>query len=499
LGRGKSGLEDEIENLRVRPLPVRVGEAALDGFLENPLALEATSVVRHLDDDAARVMEGVQGHGPDGRFSGGSPDIRGLDAMVDRVADQMRQGVGDALHQRLVELGLLSVHDEADLLAQLSGDVVDDPLEALERAADLHHAQLERALTNLLDEGGKNRGGLVQLTVAAAACGQRGTGRGSDQFPDASDEVVELDRVHPDRASGGFGSLAGGGFLRGESRWRYRGDTQRAVLTNELEGRFDASLARAAVQIDLEPDVTLRGLVAGGRGQGIIEKPDAQKLSERPQVADEPQRVHPRGEDIAAEADADVPYRRLLWRPFGRAASCCRCRPAGVEAAGFLQRANQLLALLLQLRVVARGEVGDEGLDVVLATQQQCDQLARQAYPVQSHGIQHRLHDVHEVDDHIQSEQACGALQRVSAAEDEVDRLRVSGVGRAGEESRLHLAQDLRTLGNEPGQCVVEVHGLTTRSESPHKPRTSATAGLALSIETPRARSLACLRAIRIT
>src|SRR6185437_153308 len=293
-------------------------------------------------------------------------------------------------------------------------------------------------------------------------------GRGRDQFPDASDEVVELDRVHPDRASGGFGSLAGGGFLRGESRWRYRGDTQRAVLTNELEGRFDASLARAAVQIDLEPDVTLRGLVAGGRGQGIIEKPDAQKLSERPQVADEPQRVHPRGEDIAAEADADVPYRRLLWRPFGRAASCCRCRPAGVEAAGFLQRANQLLALLLQLRVVARGEVGDEGLDLVLATPHQ-------------------------------SEQACGALQRVSAAEDEVDRLRVSGVGRAGEESRLHLAQDLRTLGNEPGQGVVEVHGLTTRSESPHKPRTSATAGLALSIETPRARSLACLRAIRIT
>src|SRR6185312_17221282 len=125
-------------------------EPALESLGEDPLAPEAAAVVSHLNDDTAGVMEGVERNRSGRWLAARRARVRRLDAVIHCVAHQVRQRVGDLLHQRLVELGILALDDEMDFLVELARDVVHDPLEAVEDTADLHHAKLQRALADLL-------------------------------------------------------------------------------------------------------------------------------------------------------------------------------------------------------------------------------------------------------------------------------------------------------------------------------------------------------------
>ena len=53
-----------------------------------------------------------------GRLAGGPPRPGRLDAVVDGVADQVEEGVGDLLEDPPVELGLLAAQLQLDRLAE---------------------------------------------------------------------------------------------------------------------------------------------------------------------------------------------------------------------------------------------------------------------------------------------------------------------------------------------------------------------------------------------
>ena len=55
--------------------------------------------------------------------------VRGLDAMVDSVADQMEEGIGEALQNPAVDLGVLAAGLETHLLAGVPGQVAHRPAE----------------------------------------------------------------------------------------------------------------------------------------------------------------------------------------------------------------------------------------------------------------------------------------------------------------------------------------------------------------------------------
>ena len=93
--------------------------SALDGLRKNLLALQATAIVADFNDDAAGVVIGVEGDGTHRRLAGGRANLGGLDAMVDRITNEMGKRIGDPLNDGLIELRVLAADDELNLLSEL--------------------------------------------------------------------------------------------------------------------------------------------------------------------------------------------------------------------------------------------------------------------------------------------------------------------------------------------------------------------------------------------
>ena len=99
---------------------------------------------------AARAVRGGQPDRAFGGLAGGGALLGRLEAVVDGVADHVRQRVGQPLDDRLVDLGVFALGDQADRLAGHVGDLAHDARHALEHrlhrlGADRHDAVLDLA------------------------------------------------------------------------------------------------------------------------------------------------------------------------------------------------------------------------------------------------------------------------------------------------------------------------------------------------------------------
>src|SRR5579863_4251311 len=77
-------------------------------FLDHTLRIYAGAIVADLNDDAAGTLVGKQCDRTFLRFSGRPPALRHFDAVVHRVADDVREWVAQSFDHRLVDLGCLT-------------------------------------------------------------------------------------------------------------------------------------------------------------------------------------------------------------------------------------------------------------------------------------------------------------------------------------------------------------------------------------------------------
>jgi hypothetical protein len=176
------------------------------------VALDAAAVVADADQDAARLVAGRQRQPALGRLAGGQSLLGRLQAVVQPVAHQVHQRVGDALDHRLVEFGLAADDLQRDVLAELGGGVAHHAAEAREGLADRHHAQLQRAVADFLDQPADLLVGLDQRAAAGLAGQQRGAGAGDHQLAQQVDHGVEPVGLHADEAVVLVGRGAAAGF-----------------------------------------------------------------------------------------------------------------------------------------------------------------------------------------------------------------------------------------------------------------------------------------------
>jgi len=217
-------------------------------------------------------------------LAGRAPFVRRLQAVIERVAHQVGQGVGNALDHCLVEFGVAADDVQRDILAQLGRGVAHDATEAREGLADGHHAQLQGSVADLLDQAADLRVGLDERALSALRGEQRRTGTGDDQFPDQVDDRVEPVRRDSDQAL--FLRLGGSARRRGRiARRRHRGRRRRVavrgvrharrvgrrrcrdgdlgVVAHERERRLDLPAPCARIELEVE------GQVAGLRVQRV--------------------------------------------------------------------------------------------------------------------------------------------------------------------------------------------------------------------------------------
>src|SRR5207248_3004547 len=74
-----------------------------------------------------------------------------LDAVIDRVAQQVHQRVRQLLDDQLVELDISARDLEVDLLAALAQEPAHQAREAIEDLPERHHAHLEDALLQIVE------------------------------------------------------------------------------------------------------------------------------------------------------------------------------------------------------------------------------------------------------------------------------------------------------------------------------------------------------------
>ena len=126
--------------------------------------------------------------------------------MVDRVADQVDHGIGEALDHRLVEFGVLSGGDEFDGLVEIAGEVVDEPPEPPEQGTDRHHADPHGGVAQAGGEPLDFLRNGFDADVGAGVGELTEAGLGDDEFADAVHQFVEALGRHPDARSSVLGA-----------------------------------------------------------------------------------------------------------------------------------------------------------------------------------------------------------------------------------------------------------------------------------------------------
>ena len=104
--------------------------------------VDPAAVVAHGDDDVAAGVAGGDLERAGRRLAGGDALLGRLEAVVERVADEVDERVAERVDDRAVELGVLADEPQLDLLAELGGEVAHQPREAQEDGLDRDHADL---------------------------------------------------------------------------------------------------------------------------------------------------------------------------------------------------------------------------------------------------------------------------------------------------------------------------------------------------------------------
>ena len=119
--------------------------------------------------------------------------------MVQGIAHQMHQRVGNALDDGFVQFGFATDDFQRHVLGQFGCGVAHDPAKAAEGLADGHHAQLQGAVADFLDQTGDLLIRLDQTALARFTGQQRGAGTGDDQLSQQVDDGVEPVGLHADQ------------------------------------------------------------------------------------------------------------------------------------------------------------------------------------------------------------------------------------------------------------------------------------------------------------
>src|SRR5450830_673006 len=323
LGGGKPGLEDQPVDVRVGQLRIRVYQTLVDGLFENARGVQAATVILHFQHDHAGVVVGVEAQVALGGLARGQALGGGFDAMVDGVAHQVGQRVGDLVDHRLVQFGFAAAQAQLDLLAQLLADVADHPVETVEGFADFHHAQFQGGFADLFDVLVHRLDAFQAAAVAVASGVHLGPGGADHQLADEVDQLVELVRGDLDQAVVQWASVAAD---RGSFRRRIEGclcrqqrfcrrhpqtisrhQAQGADVRDKLEHVLDFALAGGAAQAEFKAQVAGFRVELFQCRQGFADGLQLADFAQALEVAQERCRVEAVAKQLFGKTNRDLP------------------------------------------------------------------------------------------------------------------------------------------------------------------------------------------------
>ena len=217
----EAGEEDEVENFAgAHGGELFLGdEAFLDGFFGDAVVVHACAVIFDLDDDVVAFLASFDADRAARRLAALDARGRQFDAVIERIAKEVNERIDDLLGDGFVQLGIFSVDDQLDFLAEGAGEIANHARKAAENGFDGNHASAQAGGLQLVGDEAEARGGLEkrgfeaivgELALGKAAAEMQEAIAFEDEFADEIDEFIELGDIHADGARG-FGG--GGGRL----------------------------------------------------------------------------------------------------------------------------------------------------------------------------------------------------------------------------------------------------------------------------------------------
>ena len=381
-------------------------------------AVDAGAVVGDLDDDLAALVPGAQGEHALGRLADPHAGVGVLDAVVDGVADQVRQRVLDRLEQGLVQLGVAALHLQADGLLQLEAQVADDARQLGPDVVDRLHARLHDALLQLAGDEVEPLRGAHQVGVVGAPDVLDDLVAGEHQLPHQQHQLVEQVDVHPDGAVGDRpAGLAGAALGGGDGVALVRGLRLEGGLDDRRgpRGRDGRGLGHGRRRLDGRLGGSgLRGGLRGGLGNDL-------------------------GDGVGRSLDGGL-------RLDGRRGGVLHGRADGRDHGGDVDRALPTGGL----------DGAEQRPDGVHHLQQHAGALRGQLQRAVPQSGEHVLPDVGDLLEAVERQEAAGPLDGVDRAEDAREALARVGLLLEGDQVGVQLVEVLVTLDQELLDDVVQ-------------------------------------------
>ena len=429
---------------------IRADKSALHRHRTNAFGIDAPPVVAHVDHDRVPLLIRGERHAADRRLPEFRTLLRRLDAMVERIADDVHQRVGELLDHHLVELRVLAAQHELDFLVQLARDLADRSRELREDLADRHHPHLDHRPLHL-----------VQLAIEVA-CDFRNLPR-ELLLRDRPGDVVELrpfdvqlaDDVHDvieprDIHAHGLGNGAKGKFFVGfvEDRplacpclarrgWRRDRRGRLSSTSTQIRDLRVRHHRRHCRQIQLRP---VQQPERNPRAAGRIERRQrrdhfaafAECRRDRAQLLVEVGKVERHLERQHVLASTHVldeamlfilgqrPLRLVIEPKFRKGV---RTEDRGPGTEDGLMDATGELRDVDESRYRWVADRDDEAVEAVHRVIEQVDEIARDRDLPHPQLVEHVLEVVRQLGDLAKTEHAGQALERVHVPKDLVDKL----------------------------------------------------------------------------
>ena len=202
--RGKSGVRQHLQQRIIIECFYRRREKAL--FVrasQDDRSIDASAVVFDLQDHCRAIACGAQHQSTRRGFADRPPRFCILDAVVERVPEQVHNGITDRVQQRAIELDVPPFGHELHLLAEVARNVTHQAREPIKHLPHRHHARLQDLILQGTDQSGRfvrrageRAGGRV---IAFLGDTQQAVSR-DDQFADQIEQRIESSAIHPHRA-----------------------------------------------------------------------------------------------------------------------------------------------------------------------------------------------------------------------------------------------------------------------------------------------------------
>src|SRR5208337_2236801 len=214
-GGAEARFEDEVKGVLVADAIGVVGfdEAVANGVLANEIEVHAAAIVANFDNDLSALMVSLERDGAARGFAGAEAHVGGFDTMINGVADQVGERLGERVKNPFVQVGVFAGNFQGDVFAAEFGDIADNPGEAAEQLFDRNHADFEDALVQFVENtrlesqgfGKFHPNGVSRVMYVELGEGAMEHGFADDELTDEVHDCIDAGGIHTKRAFGDSG------------------------------------------------------------------------------------------------------------------------------------------------------------------------------------------------------------------------------------------------------------------------------------------------------